>query len=125
MKRLLVSGAIVALLSACNSQSDDAVPAASESATAPTMTAATEAPANPDATGAPGADLAALKKGDILIAIKATQCRETGANAGEPPWDVAVGSFAKFVAAEGADVRVELAGDECLIPADAVKLSAS
>ena len=125
MKRLLVSGAIVALLAACNSKSGDAEPAASEAATAPAMTAATEAPAAADAGSTPGVDLAGLKKGDILIAIKATQCRETGANAGEPPWDVAVGSFAKFVAVEGADVRVELAGDECLIPADAVKLSAS
>jgi hypothetical protein len=114
MRTVFLVGAALALLSACNSETEHS--AASDVTTAE-ATAEAAAPAT-----APNVDLAALTPGTMVEATRQAKCRETGPNAGEP-WDVAPGSFAKVVAVEGNEVRVDMVGTECLIAADAVKPS--
>jgi hypothetical protein len=131
MKRLLVSGAIVALLAACNSQGDEteapgqsaadaaeATPAEAAPTAAPAMAAAT-------AAAAPGPVPAGLAKGVTVEVTRQAECFETGPGADETPWDVYPGVTKTILAVEGDKLRVAIGDTECLLPADAVKLSAS
>jgi hypothetical protein len=119
MRKLAAAGAALAVLAACSAQTEPG--ASGETATQAAPATASAEAAEPAA--AENADPAGLAKGTIVEAIKQTQCREVGENADEPPWDVAVGSFAKVIAVQGTEILVDMAASECLIPADAVKPS--
>ena len=121
MRRLAVAGAALAVLAACNAQTEPT--AAEEVAGQPAAAAA--AGQTPQPAASSNANAADLAAGTIVEAVKQTQCREVGENAGEPPWDVAPGSFAKVIAVQGNEILVDMAASKCLIPADAVKPSAS
>ena len=120
MRRVLLAGAMLALLSACGAQSDEtaaAEQAANPAAAAPLAAAPAETPAPAEAPSAP-VDLA---KGDTVEVTVQTECFEVGPDADETPWDVYPGVSKEVLAVEGDKLRVTIGGTECLLPANAVK----
>ena len=131
MKRLLVSGAIVALLAGCNSQGSETQVPNEATADAADGTHAeatpTEAPVTTaaNATATSGPVPAGLAKGVTVEVTRQAECFETGPGADETPWDVHPGVTKTVLAVEGDKIRVAIGDTECLLPANTVKLSAS
>lgn len=123
MRRALLAGATLAMLSACGSQSDQ--PAAPEQATE--TAAATPAAATPSETPAtaasPSSAAGDFAKGDTVEVTVQTKCREVGPDADETPWDVYPGVTKEVLAVDGDQLRVTIGDTECLLPASAVKRS--
>ena len=124
MRKALLAGATLAMLSACGSQSDDTAatgPTEVTAAAAPAAVVPAESPVAPAeaSSGVPGS----FAKGDTVEVTVQTECREVGPEADETPWDVYPGVTKEVLAVEGEQLRVTIGGTECLIPASAVKKS--
>ena len=125
MKRVLFAGTVLAMLAACGSQTEPAEEAteAPAEAAAEATAAAPEATAAPAAAAEPNAAPANFAKGDTVEVTTQTECREVGPDADDTPWDMYPGVTKEVIAVEGSELRVAIADTECLVSADAVKLS--
>jgi hypothetical protein len=129
MKKLLLAGAVLVMVSACNSQSDETEApdqAAADAADAtPAKATPTEAPATAaaPAEAASGPVPAGLAKGVTVEVTRQAECFETGPGADDSPWDVYPGVTKTILAVEGDKLRVAIGDTECLLPANAVKLT--
>ena len=123
MRNVVIAGTMLALLSACGSQSDEtpaAEPTAEASAATPAAPTPAETPAAPAAANAAPGDFA---KGDTVEVAMQAECREVGPDADETPWTLYPGVTKEVLAVEGDQVRVKVGDTECLVPASSLKKS--
>ena len=124
--RSILAAALVAGLSACNSQPAEEPAAEPSAAAAPARAAAAsaEAPA-PAASATAGAAASgeppfAVKAGDTLKVAKQAECFEV-ADPAASPWTMFPGVTVTYKGAQDGKAKVAgISGTECLIPWDAV-----
>lgn len=130
MIRHAILAAALFSLAACGKKDQapepSAVPSEVSASPAPAASPSEAASAEPAATAAavaaPSEDLAKLAVNTPLEVIKQTECREADPNKGSP-WNLAPGVTVKFLAVEGAEIKVATLMSQCFLPADAVKVA--